>query len=388
VGQAALQNADVAKQQLDLAKDQLAWNKEQATWQDPLIKQAAQQQIDTADVNNQRSGEQWDLYKSLFQPVEAKMVQDSMDFDSPERQAMLASQAGADVTKSYQGAQEQNQRNMERMGVNPNSGKFQAISNEAGLAQAADTAGAMNKARNDAITQGMALRQGVAQFGRNMPSTGLSADSMALNAGNSAVGNITQGNQTANQNAATAQNWFNSGVNSNNSAAGILSNSYQNQLNAWNAQQNAASAIGSGIGSLAGLGAMAFLNKGGVIKHNAAYGLSSMPYVSRDARIRTRSPGGLRSLKRRGYAEGGMIVGPGTTTSDSIPATIEGEEPIKLSNGEAVLNAEAVQLVGEPFVHNINAAGLMMLEKKKAGQPAVTGPYSSAGLAGISKQIH
>jgi hypothetical protein len=277
---------------------------------------------------------------------------------------------------------------MERMGVNPNSGKFQAISSEAGLAQAKDTAGAMNNARNNAITQGMALRQGVAQFGRNMPSTGLSADSMALNAGNSAVGNITQGNQTANQNAATAQNWFNSGVNSNNSAAGILSNSYQNQLNAWNAQQNAASAIGSGIGSLAGLGAMAFLNKGGVIKHNAAYGLSSMPYVSRDARIRTRSPGGLRSLKRRGYAEGGMIVGPGTTTSDSIPATIEGEEPIKLSNGEAVLNAEAVQLVGEPFVHNINAAGLMMLEKKKAGQPAVTGPYSSAGLAGISKQIH
>lgn len=59
-----------------------------------------------------------------------------------------------------------------------------------------------------------------------------------------------------------------------------------------------------------------------------------------------------------------MIEGPGTGTSDSIPASIEGVQPIKLSNGEAVLNKEAVGLVGEQFIHNINAGGLAMLARK------------------------
>ena len=377
IGQAALQNADIARQQLDLAKDQLAYNKEESAWQTPLIQKIAQQQIDTADTNNQRSDEQWNLYKTLFQPVESKMVDDAMNFDSPERQAMLASQAGADVTKSYQGAQDQNQRAMERMGVNPNSGKFQTISNEAGLAQAKDTAGAMNTARNNAITQGMALRTGAAQFGRNMPNTGLAADSTALNAGNSAVGNISQGNAINNANAATAQNWFGGAMTGNNSAAGILNNQYQNQLNAWSQQQNSLSNMVGGLGSLAGsLGGMAMmsaLRTGGVIKHNRAYGLSS------GYRPRLSNYG----LRRRGYAEGGMIEGSGTGTSDSIPATIEGKTPIRVSNGEAVLNAEAVQLVGEPFIHNINAAGLAMLSGRKPVQPI---PGAVNGLAGLSNR--
>lgn len=375
IGAAALQNADIARQQLDVAKQQLDYNKEQSAWQQPLVQKIAQQQIDSADVNNQRATEQWNLYKTLFQPVESKMVSDAMNFDSPERQDMLASQAGADVTKSYQGAQDQNQRAMERMGVNPNSGKFQAISNEAGLAQAKDTAGAMNTARNNAITQGMALRQGAAQFGRNMPNTGLAADSTALNAGNSAVGNISQGNAINNANAATAQNWFGGAMTGNNSTAGILNNQYQNQLNAWAQQnQNTANMIG-GLGSLAGsLGGAAILKgikTGGVIKHGKAYGLSSgyRPKFSE------------YGLRRKGYAEGGMVYGPGTETSDSVPAEIEGDEPVKLSNGEAVLNAEAVKIVGEPFVHNINAAGLAMFAKKGQPQPAATGPYSSAGLS-------
>ena len=76
-----------------------------------------------------------------------------------------------------------------------------------------------------------------------------------------------------------------------------------------------------------------------------------------------RYSGALGALKRRGYTSGGLIQGPGTGTSDSIPATIEGTEPIQVSNGEAVLNEAAVNLVGEDFIHRINAGGLAMLEK-------------------------
>lgn len=47
-----------------------------------------------------------------------------------------------------------------------------------------------------------------------------------------------------------------------------------------------------------------------------------------------------------GLADGGMITGPGTSTSDSIPAM--------LSNGEYVVNAAAVKKVGVGFLEGIN----------------------------------
>jgi hypothetical protein len=263
IGAAALQNANIAQQQLDLGKSQLAYNQQQAAWQQPLIQKIAQQDIATSDTNTARANDQWNQYKTMFQPVENQMVSDAMNFDSPAQQEKLAGQAAADVTKSYQGGLDSNQRNMERMGINPNSGRFAAINNETSLAQAKDTAGAMNNARQGAITQGMALRAGVANFGRNMPNTGLAADSTALNAGNSAVGNIATGNATNNANTAAAQNWF-GGATSASTAAGQLGlGQYQGQLNAWNSQnQNnmeGLSGIGSLVGSLAGAGALASL---------------------------------------------------------------------------------------------------------------------------------
>lgn len=62
--------------------------------------------------------------------------------------------------------------------------------------------------------------------------------------------------------------------------------------------------------------------------------------------------GGLSSAAGSGaggmaYAAGGIVHGPGTATSDSIPA--------RLSNGEGVLTAKAVGRVGADFVHALNA---------------------------------
>lgn len=48
----------------------------------------------------------------------------------------------------------------------------------------------------------------------------------------------------------------------------------------------------------------------------------------------------------KGFATGGSVDGPGTGTSDSIPAM--------LSNGEYVLNAQAVDRLGVPFLNGLN----------------------------------
>lgn len=392
IGQAAKQNADIAASMRDIAKDNLAWERERAAKQDPLVEKIVNQQIESGDKNAARADEQWQHYLDLFQPVESKMVQDAMEFDSPERKERMAGEAGADTTRAYQAMQDQQARMMGRLGVNPNSGRFAALNNEMGLNQAKDTAGAMNAARRATEQQGMALRTGAAQFGRNMPNTGLAADSTALNAGNSAVGNMGANNAARAQSMNTAAQWFGGAQAGNNSAGGLMNNLYSNQLNAWNMENQNTMAGLAGLGGLMGAAGSApkgsafttmltGLRKGGVIKDNSAYGLSDISYFRKPAPAVSKSRGGLGPLKSKGYAEGGMIEGPGTGASDSIPASIEGVQPIRLSNGEAVLNKEAVDLVGEDFVHRVNAGGLMMLEKKKAP----TG-NSVGGLAMLAKK--
>jgi len=47
-----------------------------------------------------------------------------------------------------------------------------------------------------------------------------------------------------------------------------------------------------------------------------------------------------------GYAEGGFLDGPGDGQSDSIPASIDGVEPIKVADGEFVVPKHIVDLIG------------------------------------------
>jgi hypothetical protein len=47
------------------------------------------------------------------------------------------------------------------------------------------------------------------------------------------------------------------------------------------------------------------------------------------------------------YADGGMVRGPGTGRSDSVPATIDGDHPARLSNGEFVIPSRAVAMIGK-----------------------------------------
>lgn len=65
--------------------------------------------------------------------------------------------------------------------------------------------------------------------------------------------------------------------------------------------------------------------------------------------------------KRKDLRGGGKVAGPGTETSDSIPAW--------LSDGEYVLNAEAVKQVGKKKLEKMNEAGLKR-RRSKGGKPA------------------
>lgn len=81
---------------------------------------------------------------------------------------------------------------------------------------------------------------------------------------------------------------------------------------------------------------------------------------------------------RKDMTEGGKVTGPGTETSDDIPAW--------LSDGEYVLNAEAVKLAGKENLEKINDAGLVVrygdADKREAMVKAASG-LRGAGKKGV-----
>lgn len=67
---------------------------------------------------------------------------------------------------------------------------------------------------------------------------------------------------------------------------------------------------------------------------------------------------GTQGLEGSDASDMGEIQGPGTGTSDSIPAQVDGQEPAALSSGEFVMNAEVPKLTGDEILEAINQAGL------------------------------
>lgn len=243
--------SNVASQELALSKETLDFYKQQYADQKPLQERAANTAFQVADAqlasqkqNDAISKDYWDYQKNTFRPLEAGIVSDAQNYDTAARRDEKAAGAVADVGMQAEMARQAQTRTMQRMGVNPGSGKMIAMQSQMGLSEAASKAGAANQARDSVELQGYARKMDAANLGRGLASSQATSAGVALNAGNSAVGN-------AGQPLTQAQN-----------TTGVMGQGYSTALqgmgSASNAFQNIAgstsngSDIWGGIGSIAG----------------------------------------------------------------------------------------------------------------------------------------
>ena len=185
-----------AEANAEIAKEALAWYKQAYADQAPLREQAAARadEVALAQLDSMRSqkelAERYDKYRqSVFEPLERDIVADAKNFDTEAERERLAGLALGDVQQSFTAAQEQGERNMTRMGENTNDGKFDAAGKLASTSLALASADAKNKSRMQAMTIADAKKADAAALGRGLPSNQATAAGLALNAGNSAVGN-------------------------------------------------------------------------------------------------------------------------------------------------------------------------------------------------------
>lgn len=384
IGIAARENAALSKEMADVARDELAWNRQRWEEVKPIYNEIAQQQLGQMRTDADRSTQQWGAYQRLFAPVEERMAKDAMEYDSPERKERAAAAAAADVSASHDAAAGITRRTMESMGVNPGDPRYAAVLGSAGLARARDTAGAMNTARTNTELTGMSMRQGVAQFGRNMPATSIAQDAAALNAGSAASGTTTGASGARNAGIASAAPWMTGAGGLNASAGNLYATQYGTQMQGYNAAQQSNANKWGGLGQLVGTGVGLWAAGGFAMKDGGVVGpglkrRETAPVIEgeyshvREGGSESIDPtdgevmdalmnDGYRGLPRRETPDG-IVEGPGTSTSDSVPA--------RLSDGEAVLNAEATQMLGEDFINKANRMGL----QRRRGAPAGVEKY-------------
>ena len=121
-------------------------------------------------------------YWNTAVPFEDRLLQDVNRFDSQAYKDQQVAQALADTQTQFSNAQAQQQRGLARMGVNPNSGRAQALANQTSIAQAAAMASAANKTRQAAEQVGLSTKmqmyggmRGLAGLGATNAQLGLGA---------------------------------------------------------------------------------------------------------------------------------------------------------------------------------------------------------------------
>ncbi len=230
INRAAEEQAKIAKESLEFSKGVYAAQAKQAAASNAIASKVANAQLASMRLNDAISKDYWDYQVNTFRPLEKQIVKEANEYDTPERREAEAAKAVADVGAQLDGERQAAQRNLMRMGVNPNSGNFQSMSNQLSLAAASAKGGAANKARNDVELQGYARKMDAASLGRNLAANQATSAGVALNAGNSAVSNASQMIANTGNAANTMFRGYGTAINANQSAGNLYGNVAQMQV--------------------------------------------------------------------------------------------------------------------------------------------------------------
>jgi hypothetical protein len=105
--------------------------------------------------------------------LQDRMIGDANSFNAEAKGEQYAAQATADVGMQAEMARQAQTRGLQRMGVNPSSGKTLALQSQMGLSEAAAKAGASNKVREAARLEGYGLTDRASNALSGYPAMGM-----------------------------------------------------------------------------------------------------------------------------------------------------------------------------------------------------------------------
>lgn len=250
IAQASEKSAELA---FKLGQDQLEWAKEQYGLDREIADRVINSALDIEAANAETARKDRERYEQVYQPVEDKMVQEAMEYDTPQRREMEMGRASATVAQNFNSQRQAALQQLEGFGVDPSSLRYASLDIGARAAQAAAQAGAANQAGQLVDATGRALRSEAINVGRGYPGSVAQTYGTALDAGRTAVDSTLSTTASGANTMGTAPQYMGLG----NQALGVWGNTlnmgYQNQLAAHQANQQASSGWGTALGLIGGL---------------------------------------------------------------------------------------------------------------------------------------
>lgn len=248
VANASRESAQIMAQ---LGREQLAFAKQQYAEAMPLAREVAAQQMAAQQQQMQQAQDYYDYQINTFRPLEQGLVRQAQEFNSDSYREQQARDAAAAAGRAFGVTQQANQRAMASMGVNPNSGRFSAIQQQSALGLAAQRAGAMTGARQQAQQMGWARGLDAAGLGRGLAGSSLGAYQGATSAGSAGLQSTMAPGAQMMQGMAQGASTIGQGLNTQMSGlTSVLSGQVSQRNAAMNAQGEMFGAVLGAAGTL------------------------------------------------------------------------------------------------------------------------------------------
>lgn len=213
----------IANRQFDMQQEAYNYFRDRQQNVDRVAEEVTRRQLAMAEETQGQGRDLYNYQKEVFRPVEQSLVAQAMRDSTPEYYEKFAQEAMTRQAGANANAQAQMERTMASMGVNPNSGAFQAQQRGLQLSNAAGMGAVANQARDRAENLAWARKAEVAGLGKGLVGAGNASYGLAsganqsaadaTNAANTQAGNTlgtpTQYGQLAVQGSANAANSYN-----------------------------------------------------------------------------------------------------------------------------------------------------------------------------------
>lgn len=251
-----------------LGKEQLAWARDEYAQNRNLVDAVVGSSLNRQAVNDEAASADRARYQNTYQPLEDEAIADARSYAGPGRQEYEMGRAASEVAQQVEASRRNARQQLESFGINPADTRYAALDANARIQGAAAAAGAANQAHAQTEAVGRAMRSEAINVGRGYPGQIAGTYGTALQSGNQAV-NSALANFSSGANAmGTAPQYMATGNQALNTWGNTLNMGYQNELGAYQANQQNSSGIGSILGGVLGV-IPAFLEEGGAIPDGA-----------------------------------------------------------------------------------------------------------------------
>lgn len=204
---------------------------------DRITSQVSNQQLSDMRKGSQRADDMWSYYTNVGRPAINRTMNEANSWDSETTLQGLRGQANTDVERGIGQQRMALQRNMQRMGVNPASGRMMESLSDQGADAALMKVQAANSMTENRRTQGANMRVNSANMANGFAGQSVAQSGVSLGFGNAATGNAALSlNGGLNMQGQTTAGLQSAGGMMNRASGTLqsLNNSYMNGINTVN----------------------------------------------------------------------------------------------------------------------------------------------------------